>query len=51
VGRPGGWAPAAERERRWEGEREADGQDRLGLGPAGRERRDRMLTRGPAGFK
>jgi hypothetical protein len=43
--------PSCRERRRWEGEREADGWDRLGVGPAGRERSERMLTRGPAGFK
>jgi hypothetical protein len=38
------------RERRWEGEREADGRHRLGVGPAGRERREKKLTRGPVGL-
>jgi hypothetical protein len=30
---------------------EADGRDRPGVGPASRERRERVLTGGPAGFK
>jgi hypothetical protein len=39
------------RERRRERGGEADGWDQLRVGPAGRERRERALTGGPAGFK
>jgi hypothetical protein len=43
---------AAQPQREEEGGRggEADGWDRLGVGPTGRERRERALTRGHVGF-
>jgi hypothetical protein len=48
----GGPARRAAQPQREEGGRggEADGWDRLGVGPTGRERRERALTRGHVGF-
>jgi hypothetical protein len=45
------WNMGRERRRRRERGGEADGWDRLRVGPAGREARERALTCGPAGFK
>jgi hypothetical protein len=46
-GPPGEWGPVAEGEKKG---REGDRWDRLGVGPAGRERRERALTGGPWGL-
>jgi hypothetical protein len=46
-GPPGEWGPAVEGEKKG---REGDQWDWLGVGPTGRERRERALTGGPLGL-
>jgi hypothetical protein len=46
-GPPREWGPVVEGEKKG---REGDRWDRLGVGPAGRERRERALTGGPRGL-